>query len=133
MRQYCPRTSCDPARDQKNSRRRSPAPLCYRRSRFGRTRRGSHLARKQKTTFEARFPARDSPTIAALAANVRRIRLGRELSQDDLASLAGVDQTAISLIENARANPTVTMIEAIAEALGATVVELIGPSVSAGK
>jgi transcriptional regulator with XRE-family HTH domain len=91
------------------------------------------LARKQKTTFEARFPARDSPTIAALAANVRRIRLDRKLSQDGLASLAAVDQTAISLIENGRANPTATMIEAIADALGATVVELVSPLVSAAK
>ena len=39
-----------------------------------------------------------------------------------------VDQTAISLIENSRSNPTVAMLEAIAEALEVTVIELIDPS-----
>jgi transcriptional regulator with XRE-family HTH domain len=66
--------------------------------------------------------------LEALAANVRRIRLDRELSQDKLASLVQVDQTAISLIENSRSNPTVAMLEAIAEALEVTVIELIDPS-----
>jgi transcriptional regulator with XRE-family HTH domain len=68
--------------------------------------------------------------LSALAANVRRIRLERDLSQDKLASLVQVDQTAISLIENSRSNPTVTMLEAIAEALEVTVIELIDAAVS---
>jgi transcriptional regulator with XRE-family HTH domain len=88
------------------------------------------LARKKTTTFEERFPTRASPTLSALAANVRRIRLERDLSQDKLASLVQVDQTAISLIENSRSNPTVTMLEAIAEALEVTVIELIDAAVS---
>jgi DNA-binding XRE family transcriptional regulator len=88
------------------------------------------LARKKTTTFEERFPTRSSPTLSALAANVRRIRLERDLSQDKLASLVQVDQTAISLIENSRSNPTVTMLEAIAEALEVTVIELIDAAVS---
>lgn len=74
------------------------------------------LARKQ-TTFEERFPARASPTLKVLAANVRRIRLERGLSQQKLASLIEVDQRAISVIENSRSNPTVAMLDAIAEAL----------------
>lgn len=86
------------------------------------------MARKQTTTFEERFPARASPTLEALAANVRRIRLDKQLSQDKLASMVQVDQTAISLIENSRSNPTVAMLEAIAEALEVTVIELIDPS-----
>jgi transcriptional regulator with XRE-family HTH domain len=66
--------------------------------------------------------------VEALAANVRRIRLERQLSQDGLAALIdGVDQRAISLIENSRSNPTLVMIEAIAEALETTVVDLLDP------
>jgi transcriptional regulator with XRE-family HTH domain len=64
-----------------------------------------------------------------LAANVRRVRLERQLSQDGLASLIeGVDQRAISLIENSRSNPTLAMIEAIAAALETTVVDLLEPA-----
>jgi transcriptional regulator with XRE-family HTH domain len=89
----------------------------------------------QKSTFEDRFPPRESATLQTLAANVRRIRTEKELSQGSLASLIkGVDQRAISLIENSRSNPTLTMIEAIAEALEVTVLELLDPAVpSRGK
>jgi transcriptional regulator with XRE-family HTH domain len=83
---------------------------------------------EQKSTFEERFPLRESAALQTLAANVRRIRLEKELSQGSLASLiTGVDQRAISLIENSRSNPTLTMIEAIAEALEVTVLELLDP------
>jgi transcriptional regulator with XRE-family HTH domain len=86
------------------------------------------LKRKQ-STFEERFPARASPAVTTLAANVRRVRLERQLSQDGLASLiGGVDQRAISLIENSRSNPTLAMIEAIAAALETTVIDLLDPA-----
>jgi transcriptional regulator with XRE-family HTH domain len=93
------------------------------------------LARKQKTTtFEERFPARDSPTLATLAENVLRLRGDRGLSQAGLAALIdGVDQRAISLLENSRANPTLLMIEAVAEALEVTVAELLDPAGTGSK
>ncbi len=42
--------------------------------------------------------------------------------------IEGVDQRAISLIENSRSNPTLAMIEAIAAALETTVVDLLDPA-----
>jgi transcriptional regulator with XRE-family HTH domain len=83
---------------------------------------------EQKSTFEERFPPRESAALQTLAANLRRIRTEKGMSQGSLASsIKGVDQTAISLIENSRSNPALTMIEAIAEALGVTVLELLDP------
>jgi transcriptional regulator with XRE-family HTH domain len=74
--------------------------------------------------FGERFPARDSAVSKALAANVRRLRKERGWTQDDLAAETKVEQAAISLIENGRANPTLLMLEAIARALDVAFVEL---------
>jgi transcriptional regulator with XRE-family HTH domain len=70
--------------------------------------------------FESRFPARTSPAVKALASNVRALRKDRDWSQAKLADEVGVEQNAISLIENGRANPTVVVLEQIAHALGRT-------------
>ncbi|MFX8848501.1 helix-turn-helix transcriptional regulator, partial [Acinetobacter baumannii] len=59
-----------------------------------------------------------------LAANVRRLRKERDWTQGDLAAEADVEQVAISLIESARANPTLLVIEDIARALAVRFVEL---------
>jgi transcriptional regulator with XRE-family HTH domain len=77
-----------------------------------------------RSTFGERFPARDTTVSEALAANVRRLRRGRGWTQDDLAAETKVEQAAISLIENGRANPTLLMLEAIARALDVGFVEL---------
>ncbi|MCK1707729.1 helix-turn-helix transcriptional regulator [Bradyrhizobium sp. 191] len=39
------------------------------------------------------------------------------MTQDDLAAALGIEQGAVSLIENARSNPTILMLDAIAAAL----------------
>jgi transcriptional regulator with XRE-family HTH domain len=77
-----------------------------------------------QTGFGERFPARDSAVSKALAANVRRPRKARGWTQDDLAAETKVEQAAISLIENGRANPTLLMLEAIARALDVAFIEL---------
>jgi DNA-binding XRE family transcriptional regulator len=59
-----------------------------------------------RSGFGNRFPARNSAVFKALAANIRRLRKERGWTQDDLAAAAKVEQAAISLMENARANPT---------------------------
>jgi transcriptional regulator with XRE-family HTH domain len=78
----------------------------------------------EKTGFAKRFPTRSSPAVTALAANVRRLRMAKEWSQDRLAEAIGVEQNAISLIENGRSNPTLMVIEAIADALDADAKDL---------
>jgi transcriptional regulator with XRE-family HTH domain len=77
-----------------------------------------------RSGFGERFPARNSVVAKTLAANIRRLRKGRGWTQEDLAAETEVEQAAISLIENARANPTLLMLEAIARALDVTFVEL---------
>jgi transcriptional regulator with XRE-family HTH domain len=62
--------------------------------------------------------------MATSSANVRRLRKERGWTQDDLAAETKVEQAAISLIENGRANPTLLMLETIARALDVAFVEL---------
>jgi transcriptional regulator with XRE-family HTH domain len=52
-----------------------------------------------------------------LARNLRRLRLERELSQDDVAAEAGVRQALISAIEVETANPTLETLDRVAAAL----------------
>jgi transcriptional regulator with XRE-family HTH domain len=75
--------------------------------------------------FDSRFPARKSPAIKALASNVRALRKEREWSQAKLAGEVGIEQNAISLIENGRSNPTIIVIEQIAYALGVPISALL--------
>jgi transcriptional regulator with XRE-family HTH domain len=77
-----------------------------------------------RSGFGERFPARNSAVSKALAANVRRLRKERGWSQTDLAAETRVEQAAISLIENGRANPTLLMLESIAKTLGISFIEL---------
>ena len=53
-------------------------------------------------------------------------RVSADLRQSDLAELAGIDQTYISLLERGkRENPTLKTIEALAAALGCAVEDLM--------
>jgi transcriptional regulator with XRE-family HTH domain len=65
------------------------------------------------------------PARRVLAANLRRLRLARDLSQDELADSAGVRQALVSAIEVGTANPTLDSLERIAVALGGTVGDLL--------
>ena len=71
-----------------------------------------------RSGFGERFPTRDTHIAKALARAVRRCRREKGWTQDELAAKVGVEQMAISLIENARANPTLETLEALAENLG---------------
>jgi transcriptional regulator with XRE-family HTH domain len=79
--------------------------------------------------FAERFPARDSLMVRRLAANVRQLRRAKGWSQEALAAEADIEQTAVSLIENSRANPTVLAVGAIAKALGVGFPDLFKPLV----
>jgi transcriptional regulator with XRE-family HTH domain len=58
-----------------------------------------------------------SAVIAYVAANVRRARLRRGLTQEELAEAAGVDLTYLQRIERGTANPSVRVLVSIANAL----------------
>jgi transcriptional regulator with XRE-family HTH domain len=78
-----------------------------------------------RSGFGKRFPARNSPVAKALARNVRRLRKEKGWTQDVLAAKIHVEQTAVSLIENGRANPTLQTLEAVAASLGVRLVDLL--------
>lgn len=83
-----------------------------------------HMARSD---FERRFPARDTEATKALAVNVRRLRKEKGWTQDALAAALGVEQGAVSLIENGRANPTLQVLEQLASELEVRVQDLFEP------
>lgn len=60
-----------------------------------------------------------------LAVNMKRLRKERRWSQEALADEAGLDRTYISGIERVVKNPTVTVVERIASALGCPLGELL--------
>jgi transcriptional regulator with XRE-family HTH domain len=61
-----------------------------------------------------------------LAQHVRRLRIARQMSQEDLAHAADLSQDQISEIENAKHSTTLDNIQRLAFALGVTVADLLG-------
>lgn len=49
--------------------------------------------------------------------NVRKIRTEKKISQEELASMAGIDRTYMSDIENGRRNVSLVIAEKVAKAL----------------
>jgi len=62
-----------------------------------------------------------------IAANVARLRLDRGLTQEGLASKAGLSRLAVGRIERGAAEPRAITVRAMAKALGVPVSELIVP------
>lgn len=65
-----------------------------------------------------------------LADNIRRIRKQRGLTQEILAETAGVNQTHVGNIENARNSPSVEIIDRLASALGVPIAMLFSGEAS---
>jgi transcriptional regulator with XRE-family HTH domain len=63
-----------------------------------------------------------------LARDLRRLRLERRWSQDDLEAEAGVRQALVSAIEVESANPTLETLDRVAAALGIELAKLIEKS-----
>lgn len=60
-----------------------------------------------------------------LGANLRRLRKAKGLSQEKFALEHGLDRTYISGIERGERNPTILVVERLAEALEVSVAELL--------
>ena len=58
--------------------------------------------------------------------NVKRLREAQGISQEDLADRAGVHRTYVSGVERGVRNPTITVLEKIAGALGEPLAKLVG-------
>lgn len=61
----------------------------------------------------------------SLAVNVKRFRLAKGITQEELAFLADIDRTYASQIERSVANPSLGIICAVADALGTTYQRLL--------
>jgi len=59
-----------------------------------------------------------------LARNIRLLRAQQDLSQEDLADLAGLHRTYIGSIERSERNVSIDNIAKIAEALGVSIVQM---------
>ncbi len=64
------------------------------------------------------------PILLAFGQRVQKLRKERNLSQEQLADLAGVHRTYIGMIERAEKNITLCNIERIADALKVNIKEL---------
>jgi transcriptional regulator with XRE-family HTH domain len=60
-----------------------------------------------------------------LAMNLRRLRVERGLSQERLAADSGVDRAYVGAIERQSENPTIDLLDKLAEALAVEVSELL--------
>ena len=74
---------------------------------------------------------RHSPRVAlspqrAFGERVRELRMTAGMTQEDLAERCGLFRTYMSRIETGKANPTLTMIHALAGSLGVAVPVLFG-------
>jgi len=63
--------------------------------------------------------------VQKLAENLKRIRVGKGISQGDIVKVTGIDKAMISNIENGKTNPTLATIAKIAKAIGVSVGELM--------
>jgi transcriptional regulator with XRE-family HTH domain len=68
-----------------------------------------------------------------LAANVRRLREARGLSQQQMARLSGVPRPTWASLESGGANPTLAVLTRAAAALQVSIEELIGPPRTAAR
>lgn len=68
----------------------------------------------------------DKKILVEFGARVREARVKRQLSQEQLADMADVHRTYISMIERAEKNITLLNIEKIAKAFGISVAGLFG-------
>lgn len=78
------------------------------------------------------MPSKSSPppatrTRSDLAENVRRLRKGMNLNQEELAELADFHRTYVSQVECCNANITIGSLDRLAEVLGVTAVDLLLP------
>ena len=59
--------------------------------------------------------------------NIRKIRKQKNLTQIELAVAVGIDRSYLSEIENGRANPSISILYAIADVFEIDIIELFTP------
>lgn len=70
-------------------------------------------------------PKRRRPAREVFAGNVHRIRRLQEISQEELAERAGLHRTYVGEVERGERNPSIDVMERLAEGLSVPLVELL--------
>jgi len=63
--------------------------------------------------------------LVAIGKAIRQVREDRQLSQDQLASKAGLDRSYVSSIENGKRNVSIQNLSKIANSLGVSLTEIV--------
>jgi transcriptional regulator with XRE-family HTH domain len=69
---------------------------------------------------------------AQVARNIRRLRVAKGVSQEALAVDAEIDRTYVSRLERGLENPTVAVLDRIADALSCQIVDLFAAHTGGG-
>lgn len=85
------------------------------------------MARVHAGARESDHEAQLQEALGRLAANARRLRQERKLSQEQLAEAVGCAVTFVQRLERGRANTTVSLLVSLARALGVDVGTLLAP------
>lgn len=73
-------------------------------------------------------PSPPPPAVRAhIAANIRRLRKAKDLSQEKLGELAECHRTYVSQLERCKSNISVDRLERFAQVLGVEAIELMQP------
>ena len=67
----------------------------------------------------------DNPAAAHLAKNIKQLREARQITQDQLARLAGIPRPTVANLESGQANPTLAVLVKLAQAMQVSVESLI--------
>jgi len=73
------------------------------------------------------YPTQKRDAQVLFAANMRRIRKEKQLTQEQVAERAGLHPNYVSSVERGERNLSIANIERIAVALGVTMAELVTP------
>ncbi len=80
------------------------------------------------STIEEDLTEKTEQMKRTLSVNIKRYRKSRKISQQALADMSGLHRTYISDLENAKCNPTLGVIIALAECLHVTIFDLLKSS-----
>ncbi len=72
---------------------------------------------------------RQKPTGSVVGASIRRLRIDRGWTQNDLARRIGIDPVSVSKYERGRYEPTLRVLIDFADAFGVSLDELVGREV----
>lgn len=72
---------------------------------------------------------KESTATAGVGARVRSLRMGRRMTQEDLAERSGLTSEAVTRVERGTRKPTLETLNKLARGLGVGVVDLLGGGV----